>query len=99
MHWKGYEIDLEYRVDVQRSSENRTWSGILQKIEKFENVAFVSFFVKLKVFISRNKTNHNVALDRIRNSGGYLTTTEMILFELKGNAEGIIFKQLSKLVK
>ena len=48
---------------------------------------------------SRNKTNHDVALDRIRNSGGYLTTTEMILFELKCNAEGIIFKQLSKLVK
>ena len=48
---------------------------------------------------SRNKTNHDVALDRIRNSGGFLTTTEMILFELAGNAEGIIFKQLSKLVK
>ena len=48
---------------------------------------------------SRNKTNHDVALDRIRNGGGFLTTTEMILFELTGNAEGIIFKQLSKLVK
>lgn len=48
---------------------------------------------------SRNKTNHDVALDRIRNSGGFLTTTEMILFELKGNAEGNLFKQLSKLVK
>ena len=48
---------------------------------------------------SRNKTNHDIALHRIRNSGGFLTTTEMILFELTGNAEGIIFKQLSKLVK
>ena len=48
---------------------------------------------------SRNKTNHNVALDRIRNSGGFLTTTEMILFELKGNAEGDVFRGLSKLVK
>ena len=48
---------------------------------------------------SRNKTNHDVALDRIKNSGGFLTTTEMILFELAGNAEGIIFKQISKLVK
>ena len=48
---------------------------------------------------SRNKINHDVALHRIRNSGGFLTTTEMILFELTGNAEGIIFKQLSKLVK
>ena len=48
---------------------------------------------------SRNKTNHDVALDRIRNNGGFLTTTEMILFELKGHAEGNLFKQLSKLVK
>ena len=48
---------------------------------------------------SRNKTNHNIALDRIRNSGGFLTTTEMILFELKGNAEGDVFRELSKLVK
>ena len=48
---------------------------------------------------SRNKTNHNVALDRIRNNGGFLTTTEMILFELKGNAEGDVFRQLSKIVK
>ena len=48
---------------------------------------------------SRNKINHNIALDRIRNSGGFLTTTEMILFELKGNAEGDVFRELSKLVK
>ena len=48
---------------------------------------------------SRNKTNHDVALNRIINSGGFLTTTEMVLFELKGNAEGDVFKQLSKLVK
>ena len=48
---------------------------------------------------SRNKINHNVALDRIRNSGGFLTTTEMILFELIGNAEGDVFRELSKLVK
>ena len=48
---------------------------------------------------SRNKTNHSVALDRIRCSGGFLTTTEMILFELKGNAEGDVFRELSRLVK
>tara|TARA_Y100000816_G_C25719413_1_gene379391 strand:+ start:31 stop:564 length:534 start_codon:yes stop_codon:yes gene_type:complete len=48
---------------------------------------------------SRNKTNHDIALDRIRNNGGFLTTAEMILFELKGSAEGNVFKQISKLVK
>ena len=48
---------------------------------------------------SRNKTNHSVALDRITKNGGFLTTTEMILFELKGSADGDVFRQLSRLVK
>ena len=51
------------------------------------------------LYHQEKKTNHDVALDRIRNSGGFLTTTEMILFELQGNAEGNMFRQLSKLVK
>ena len=48
---------------------------------------------------SRDPNNHRVALDRIRNNGGFLTTTEMLLFNIKADAKGEDFKELAKLVK
>ncbi|HIA94297.1 MAG TPA: hydrolase [Candidatus Marinimicrobia bacterium] len=48
---------------------------------------------------SRNSNNHQIALDRIRNNGGFLTTVEMLLFSLQEKAEGDTFRELIKLVK
>ena len=48
---------------------------------------------------SRVPNNHRVALDRIRNNGGFLTTTEMLLFNIQADASGKDFKKLAKLVK
>ena len=48
---------------------------------------------------SRKKKNKKIALDRIRNNGGFLTTTEMILFTIQGTSESPSFRELSRLVK
>ena len=48
---------------------------------------------------SRDSNNHRIAVDRIRNNGGFLTTVEMILFNIQEHAEGDRFKELVKLVK
>ncbi|MDC0480265.1 isochorismatase family protein [Candidatus Marinimicrobia bacterium] len=48
---------------------------------------------------SRDPNNHGIALDRIRNNGGFLTTVEMLLFSLQEKAEGERFRELIKLVK
>ena len=48
---------------------------------------------------SRDKNNHDIALDRIRNNGGFLTTVEMLLFNLQEKAGGERFKKLAKLIK
>ena len=48
---------------------------------------------------SRDANNHRIALDRIRNNGGFLTTVEMVLFNIQERAGGARFKELVKLVK
>lgn len=48
---------------------------------------------------SRNPANKQVALDRIRDCGARLTTTEMILFELMRTAKHPRFKQILQIVK
>ena len=48
---------------------------------------------------SRDTDNHRIALDRIRNNGGFLTTVEMVLFNIQERAGGATFKELVKLVK
>lgn len=48
---------------------------------------------------SRDSNNHGIALDRIRNNGGFLTTVEMLLFSLQEKAEDDRFRELIKLVK
>ena len=48
---------------------------------------------------SRDTNNHRIALDRIRNNGGFLTTVEMVLFNIQERAGGAAFKELVKLVR
>ena len=48
---------------------------------------------------SLDVNNHSVALDRIRNNGGFLTTVEMLLFNIQEKAGGDRFRELVKLVK
>lgn len=48
---------------------------------------------------SRTQGNKQLALQKMKNSGVNLTSTEMALFELLGVAEGEQFKQILKIVK
>lgn len=48
---------------------------------------------------SRISENKEVALKRIMQAGGELTTVEMLFFELLGSAEGDIFKKIVNLIK
>jgi len=48
---------------------------------------------------SRSLDNKQIALDRIRDCGVHLTTTEMVLFELMRTAKHPRFKQILQIVK
>ncbi len=48
---------------------------------------------------SRSEFNKTIALNRMKDAGAFLTTTEMALFELLHSAEGPNFKAISKLIK
>lgn len=48
---------------------------------------------------SRKLENKNIGLEAMKSAGAYMTSTEMVLFELQQKAEGDVFKQLIKLVK
>jgi hypothetical protein len=48
---------------------------------------------------SRTKENKEIGLQRLVQSGGQLTSVEMILFELMQEARGEEFKQIVKLIK
>lgn len=48
---------------------------------------------------SRKKFDREIALERIKQVGGYIVTTEMILFQLMDFAGTEEFKQISRLIK
>lgn len=48
---------------------------------------------------SRFKSNRRVGIERMKEAGAILTTVEMSLFEMIGQAEGEKFKQIAKIVK
>lgn len=48
---------------------------------------------------ARSQNNHQIALGRIQNNGGLLTTVEMLLFSLQEIADGDRFRKLIKMVK
>jgi nicotinamidase-related amidase len=48
---------------------------------------------------SRTAENKQIGLDRIKEAGAILTSTEMALFELLRVAEGDKFRQIAKIVK
>tara|TARA_B100000214_G_scaffold367480_1_gene337679 strand:- start:541 stop:1074 length:534 start_codon:yes stop_codon:yes gene_type:complete len=48
---------------------------------------------------SRDPSNHQIAIDRIRNNGGFLTTVEMLLFNIQERANDDRFRELVQLVK
>jgi len=48
---------------------------------------------------SRNLDNHSVALNRMDKYGAFLSTVEMLLFDIQKKAGGERFKELVKLVK
>ena len=48
---------------------------------------------------SRTRENRKVGIDAIRSAGAYLTSTEMVLFELLRTAADPMFKDIFKIVK
>ena len=48
---------------------------------------------------SRSAENRNIGLTRMKSEGAYLTSVEMVLFELQEVAKGEEFRELSKLIK
>ena len=48
---------------------------------------------------SRTEENKQIAVERMRQSGVFIVSTEMLLFQLLGKAGGEEFKSISKLVK
>lgn len=48
---------------------------------------------------SRTKLNANIALEKMRDEGAQITTTEMVLFELLKTADDSKFKDIIKIVK
>ena len=48
---------------------------------------------------SRTQANKQIGLDKAREAGAYVTSTETVLFELLGEAKGDAFKQILKIVK
>ena len=48
---------------------------------------------------SRKEYNKNLALERMRQSGAFIASTEMILFQLMDEAGTDEFKQISKLIR
>jgi nicotinamidase-related amidase len=48
---------------------------------------------------SRNENNHRIALKRMKQSGAFIVSTEMVLFQLIDVAGTDEFKQISKLIK
>lgn len=56
-------------------------------------------YVVADAVLSRNATNHDNAMHRLRQSGVIVTHTESVVFEWLGAAEGDAFKQLSRLLR
>ena len=60
---------------------------------------------RLRVFVaadavsSRTSENHRLGLERMRDAGAVIVTTEMVLFELLGKAGTAEFKQILELLK
>jgi nicotinamidase-related amidase len=56
-------------------------------------------FVAADAISSRTPENHRIAVERMRDAGAVIVSTEMILFELLGRAGTEEFKQVLPLVK
>jgi len=56
-------------------------------------------YVVVDAVAGRRQRDHQVALERMANSGAILTTTESVLFEWCRTADAAEFKSLSRLVK
>jgi nicotinamidase-related amidase len=56
-------------------------------------------FVIADAISARNPENTRLALERMRNAGAVIASTEMVLFELLGRAATNEFKEILKLVK
>ena len=48
---------------------------------------------------SREKNNHILSIDRMRQNGGLMTSVEMLLFDIQKYVDSSTFKKLIRLVK
>lgn len=61
--------------------------------------AGIEVFVVADATASRTRENHAAGLERIRDSGGWVVTVEMVLFEWLKRSGTPEFKQISQLIK
>lgn len=59
----------------------------------------VEVFVVADATASRTQENHRIAMERIRDEGGWVVSVEMVLFEWLRYAGTPAFKEISQLVK
>jgi isochorismate hydrolase len=62
-------------------------------------VSGYSLHVVSDAIASRSPHNHRIALDRMRQGGAVVTSTEMVIYEILGKAGTDAFRQVLKLVK
>lgn len=56
-------------------------------------------FVAADAVGSRNRFDHDIAIERMKKEGAVISTTEAIMYELMGEASSMLFKEFLKLVK
>ena len=71
---------------------------VLQTVEQLLD-ADADVFVVADATSSRDARNHSAAMDRLRDAGARIATTEMVVFEWLGRAATPEFKELSALIK
>ena len=48
---------------------------------------------------SRDRNNHILSIDRMSKNGGFMTSVEMLLFDIQKYVDSSTFKKLIRLVK
>jgi nicotinamidase-related amidase len=97
------------RLDVPRDNVRPVWDqwimcGMETHVCIYQTVRDITGWgstvhVVSDAVASRTKANYRIGLDLARDAGALVTSTEVVIFDLLGKAEGDHFKALSKAIK